>query len=69
MSGDNFETLSSREWGDVPRLLRPWGTPTLGASVFPPVTIFFLHVVFVVDSYIFVQCRDNQSLRAGISSA
>ena len=55
MSGDDFETLSSREWDDVPRLLRPWGTPTLGASVFPPVTIFFLHVVFIVDSYIFVQ--------------
>ena len=53
--GDDFETSSSREWGDVLRLLRRWGTPTLGASVLPHVTIFFLHVVFVVDSYIFVQ--------------
>ena len=69
VSGDNFETLSSREWGDAPRLLHQSGTPTLGASIFPPVTIFFLHVVFVIDSYIFVQCRDDQSLRAGISSA
>ena len=55
MSGDDFETLSSGEWGDVLRLLRWWGTPTLGASVFPFATIFFLHVVFVVDPYIFVQ--------------
>ena len=55
VSGDDFKTLSSGEWGDVPRLLRRWGTPTLGASVFPHVTIFFLHVVFVVDPCIFVQ--------------
>ena len=55
VSGDDFETLSSEEWGDIPRLLRRWGTSTLGASIFPPVTIFFLHVVFVVDPYIFVQ--------------
>ena len=32
--GDDFETPSNREWGDVPRLLRQWVTPTLGASVF-----------------------------------
>ena len=52
MSGDDFETPSSKEWGDVPRLLRRWGTPTLGASVFLPVPVFFLFVVFVVDSYL-----------------
>ena len=55
VSGDDFETLSSGEWGDVPRLLRQWGTPTLGASVFPSVTIFFLHAVFIADPYIYVQ--------------
>ena len=53
MSGDNFETLSSREWGDVPRLFRRWGTPTLGESVFLPVTIFLLPAVFIADSYLF----------------
>ena len=42
MSGDDFETLSSREWSDVLRLLHRWGTPTLGASIFVPVTIFFI---------------------------
>ena len=53
VSGDDFETLSSREWGDVPRLLRRWATPTLGALVFLPVTVFLLSAVFVVDSYLF----------------
>ena len=32
VSGDDFETPSSRDWSDIPRLLRRWGTPTLGAS-------------------------------------
>ena len=52
VSGDDFETPSSKEWGDVPRLLRQWGTSTLGASVFLPVPVFFLSVVFVADSYL-----------------
>ncbi|XP_075671758.1 uncharacterized protein LOC142641244 [Castanea sativa] len=29
VSGDNFETPSSQDWGEIPRLLRRWGTPTL----------------------------------------
>ena len=53
MSRDDFETLSSREWGDVLRLLRWWGTPTLGASVFLLVPVFLLSAVFVPDSYLF----------------
>ena len=53
MSRDDFKTLSSKEWGDVPRLLRRWATPTLGASVFLPVTVFLLSAVFIVDSYLF----------------
>ena len=28
VSRDDFETPSSRDWGDIPRLLRRWGTPT-----------------------------------------
>ena len=38
MSGDNWETLSDDFWGDVPRLLRQWETPQLGA--------FALHYLF-----------------------
>ena len=34
VSGDDFETPSSEAWGDIPRLLRRWGTPNLGASMF-----------------------------------
>ena len=50
--GDDFETSSNREWGDVQRLLCWWGTSTLGAPIFLPVPVFFLSVVFVVDSYL-----------------
>ena len=32
--GDDFETLTSKAWGDIPRLLCRWGTPNLGASIF-----------------------------------
>ena len=42
VSRDDFETPSSREWGDVSRLLRRWGTLTLGASVFLLVPSFLL---------------------------
>ena len=31
--GDDFETPASKAWGDVPRLLRRWGTSHLGASI------------------------------------
>ena len=34
MFGDDFETPDSEAWGDIPRLLRRWGTPHLGASIF-----------------------------------
>ena len=34
VSGDNFETLTSEAWGDIPRLLRRCGTPNLEASIF-----------------------------------
>ncbi|KAF3966315.1 hypothetical protein CMV_009559, partial [Castanea mollissima] len=29
VSRDDFETPSNQDWGDIPRLLRRWGTPTL----------------------------------------
>ena len=45
VSGDDFETPSSRNWGDVLRLLRQWGTPTLDVSIF-----------LFVPSFLFVYC-------------
>ena len=42
VSGDDFETPSSEAWGDIPRLLRRWGTPNLGASMFLLVCLFFV---------------------------
>ena len=50
--GDDFETSSGGVWGELSRLHRRWGTPTLGVSMF--FFIFFLSfillVVAVVDS-------------------
>ena len=34
MSGDDFETPFGEVWGDLSRLHRRWGIPTLGASLF-----------------------------------
>ena len=34
MSGDNFETPASEAGGEILRLLRQWGTPKLGSSIF-----------------------------------
>ena len=71
MSGDDFETPSSRDWGDIPRLLRRWGTPTLGASVFLfVVSSFVVFAVTITDSFAscFVQLRDGLSSKAGIRS-
>ena len=54
VSGDDFETPSSKDWGDILRLLRQWGTPTLGASVFLPVVFSFVVLaVIVIDSFAF----------------
>ena len=51
MSGDDFETPSGRVWGELPRLHRPWGTPTLGALMFFFIILsFILLIVAVADS-------------------
>ena len=34
VSSDDFETPLGEVWGDLPRLHRQWGTPTLGVSLF-----------------------------------
>ena len=40
VSGDDFEIPASEAWGDVPRLLRQWGTPHLSVSTFSIVCWF-----------------------------
>ena len=49
VSGDDFETPSSQDWGEIPRLLRRWGTPTLGASV--SFLVFFFPFFFLRYCY------------------
>ena len=54
VSRDDFEIPSNRDWGDILRLLRRWGTLTLGASVFLPVVFsFVVFAVIVTDSFVF----------------
>ena len=62
MFGDDFETPSSRDWGDISRLLRRWGTLTLGASVFLLVSSFlFMFAVFVLDSLFLILCSKEMA--------
>ena len=62
MLGDDFETPFSREWGDVPRLLCRWGTPTLGASVFLLISSFlFMSAALVVDPLFLVLCSKEMA--------
>ena len=57
MSGNDFETPSNRDWGDILRLLRQWGTLTLGASVFlPVVSSFVIFAAIVTESLLLVLC-------------
>ena len=64
LSGDDFETPSSRVWGELPRLHRRWGTSTLGASMFLFVTLsFILFTVVATDS----QVSRFEQLRHGLS--
>ena len=71
VSRDDFEIPFNGDWGDIPRLLRRWGTPTLGALVFLPVVFsFVVFVVIITDSFAscFAQLRDGLSSKAGIRS-
>ena len=44
ISGTGWETLSDDFWGEVPRLLRKWEVPALGAY-FHYLLLFFFHIV------------------------
>ena len=67
VSRDGWETLSDDLWGDVPRLLRRWGTPKLGASSFIFVLFCFFLKVFTFGSsdsnasYSFASCSQDSS--------
>ena len=71
VSGDDFETPFSEVWGDLPRLHRRWGTPTIGASLFLSRHLSFVaFTVLATDSFTscFAQLRDVLNLRVGIRS-
>ena len=61
VSGDDFETPSSRDWGDIPRLLRWWGTLTLGALVFLPVVFSFVMFDVIVTDSLFLVLRSKKT--------
>ena len=48
--GDDFETLSGRVWGELPRLHRRWGTPTLGASMFLFIILSFILLIIAATN-------------------
>ena len=61
MSGDDFKTPSREAWGDISRLLRRWGTLTLGASVFLPVVSSFLIFAVIVADSLFLVLRSKET--------
>ena len=62
VSRDDFETPSNKDWGDVPRLLRRWGTPTLGALVFLLISSFlFMSAALVADPLFLVLCNKEMA--------
>ena len=54
VSGDGWETLSNDFWGDVPRLLRRWETPLLGAFAPHEMPLFFFLFYFFKLLFILV---------------
>ena len=64
VSSDGWETLSDDFWGDVPRLLRRWETPQLGAfashEMFSFFTLLFILVVILILP-IFLSCSERVS--------
>ena len=54
VSGNGWETFSDDFWGDVPRLLRRWETPLLGAVApqemlpFPSLFSFILTIILIL---------------------
>ena len=64
VSGDDFETPSSKDWGDISRLLHRWGTPTLGASVFLPIFSSFFMFAVIVSNSLFLVLRSKETAQA-----
>ena len=64
MLGDDFETPFGEVWGELSRLHRRWGTPTLGASMFLFVILIFTFFVVVATNS---QVSRFKQLRHGLS--
>ena len=62
MLGDDFETPSNGVWGELPRLHRRWGTPTLGASMFLFIILSFILLIVAVADFF-----HSEQLRHGLS--
>ena len=54
VSGDSWETLSDDFWGNVPRLLRRWETPLLGAFAPHEMPLFFFFPFFFSFKLMFI---------------
>ena len=64
LSGDDFETPSSKDWGDISRLLGRWGTPTLGASVFLPLFSSLFMFAIIVSNSLFLVLHSKEMAQA-----
>ena len=79
MSGDGWETLFDDFWGDVPRLLRWWETPCLGAFVFMFLLFIVLsvlivlltlrHFCFVVKEHLELEDKFEERVREAVKYA
>ena len=73
VSGDSWETLSDDFWGDVPRLLRRWEIPLLGAFApqemlhFPSLFSFILAIILILV-FCLLQWKSVQNLRASLTN-
>ena len=64
VSDNGWETLSDDFWRDIPRLLRRWKTPQLGAFAFHEMFSFFQPFVYIGRhsiSPIFLSCSERVS--------
>ena len=57
VSGDGWETLSNDFWGNVPRLLRWWETPHIGAFAFYAFFIYlFIFILLLILIVLLTMC-------------
>ena len=64
VSGDGWETLPDDLWGNVPRLLRRWETPLIGACIpmlLAPLFFLFFFFFFLLLCFDVVLCSERPS--------